>query len=68
MGWGACEGLWLVLISPGDGLRLLRAYGYFDLSGSMAVTGLLTFLAVLDLSAFVITLGLLGVGEGDRPD
>ena len=50
--WGAWEGLWLVLIRPGDGSRLLQLYGYFDLSGSMTVIGLLTLLAVLDLSAF----------------
>ena len=63
-----CFGFMAILTCPGDGLRLLWVYGYFDLSGSMAVTGLLTFLAVLDLSAFMVTLGLLGVGEDNKPD
>ena len=57
-----------LLTCPDDGLRLLRDYGYFDLSGSMAVIDLLEFLAVRDLSAFLVTLGLLGADEGDKPD
>ena len=63
-----CFEFMATLTCPGGGLRLLQGYGYFDLSGSLAVTGLLTFLAVLDLSAFVVTLGLLGVGEDNKPD
>ena len=47
-----CFGFMAILTCPDGGLRLLRGYGYFDLSGSMAVFGLLTFLAVLDLSSF----------------
>jgi hypothetical protein len=57
-----------ILTCPGDGLQLLRVYGYFNLSGSMAVIDLLEFLAVRDLSAFLVTLGLLGADEGDKPD
>ena len=46
-----------ILTCPGDVLWLLRGYGYFDLSGSMAVIGSLAFLAVLDLSAFMVMRG-----------